>query len=35
MDLASEAAVEAEAKLQAELENGGNGGFSRMANTLQ
>ena len=35
MDLASEAAVEAEAKLQAELENGGNGGFSRVANTIQ
>ena len=35
MDLASEAAVEAEAKFQAELESGGNGGFAGMANSLQ
>lgn len=35
MDLASEAAVEAEAKFQADLEAGGNGGFSQMANSLQ
>lgn len=35
MDLASEASVEAEAKLQADLENGGNGGFASMANSLQ
>lgn len=35
MDLASEAAVEAEAKFQAELENGGNGGFAGLANSLQ
>lgn len=34
MDLASEAAVEAEAKFQADMENG-NQGFSGMANSLQ
>ncbi len=34
MDLASEASVEAEAKLQADLQESGQG-FSHMANTLQ
>ena len=34
MDLASEASVEAEAKLQADLQENGQG-FSHMANTLQ
>lgn len=34
MDLASEAGVEAEAKFQADMEDGGNN-FSRMANELQ
>ncbi len=35
MDLASEAAVEAEAKFQSDLEAEGNGGFAGMANRLQ
>lgn len=34
MDLASEAGVEAEAKFQEDMDNGGNN-FSRMANDLQ
>ena len=35
MDLASEASVEAEAKFQAEMNEGGNSNFSGMANSLQ